>query len=642
MAGKKLSSIFKKIILAVIILFTIITFIDFIRIINYSVYQRNPPVEIITEEDKIYFDLVHNKEIDWSRLNPTLEFISHEYDVADFKFVNLLRILYEFPGKIPVEVRDNIDKTLLAFRYWWDEPGENSMCYWSENHQILFASAEYLAGQLYVDKTFSKSGLNGKQHVIKAKRRILDWLEMRWKYGFTEYYSATYYIEDIAALTNLIDFAKDDELTVKCKIILDLLLYDVASQQVNGMFASVSGRAYEHNRKGEAADLGGVTKFLLRNEKIASHGLLNGFMLFRQYDMPHVLRDIANDTGTVIVEQINGLNISELKKEGYYGTGDKSMMMQWGMEAFTNHEVVRNSLKHIRGAAMFSNDFLKPFRYLDFTIIRWLHLEPLLVKIIQPATNGKAIQRAHTYTYRTKDYSLYSVQDHDQQQYADQHHIAGMNMGNHFSVFHTHPARKPGDNNHSPNYWVGYGRLPHVQQFKNVSMAIYAIPPKKNLTEAVLPGYTHAYFPVKKFDSVYIFNNYAFGKKGSVYIALIGKNNFSFRPGTNDDLIQRGRKTFWIMEAGSAVEDTSFQRFIGRIQKNGISFSEENLELVYTSGNKKQRLKFGETRAHATQARFASPYVQMANDQQKIISFQGKSLLLDFYNPKRICSLPQE
>jgi len=53
-------------------------------------------------------------------------------------------ILYEYGDQIPAETRAKIEKSVLGFRYWWDETGGNSMCYWSENHQILFASAEYV------------------------------------------------------------------------------------------------------------------------------------------------------------------------------------------------------------------------------------------------------------------------------------------------------------------------------------------------------------------------------------------------------------------------------------------------------------------------------------------------------------------
>ena len=93
-----------------------------------------------------------------------------------------------------------------------DQPGQDSMCFWSENHQILFAASEYLAGQYYPDETFSNDGKKGTEHMAIARERIMIWLEQRWLYGFTEWYSSVYYVEDIAPLANLIEFADDDEI----------------------------------------------------------------------------------------------------------------------------------------------------------------------------------------------------------------------------------------------------------------------------------------------------------------------------------------------------------------------------------------------------------------------------------------------
>ena len=92
------------------------------------------------------------------------------------------------------------------------------MCYWSENHQILFASAEYLIGQLYPENVFPSSGLTGRQHMEKARLRMLDWFEMRWNYGFIEYYSGVYYKEDVGALINVIDYADDEELVIVTRL----------------------------------------------------------------------------------------------------------------------------------------------------------------------------------------------------------------------------------------------------------------------------------------------------------------------------------------------------------------------------------------------------------------------------------------
>lgn len=634
---------YKKIIRAVsytilVLLFVTVT-IDFMRISSYNVYVRNPIEPIVTYEEMIYRDLQLGKTPDWQSLQSALDFISKEYDVSDFKLVNIIRILYEHPDKIPAETRRAIDKTLLGFRYWMDEPGENSMCYWSENHQILFASAEYLIGNLYTDKTFTNSNLTGEQHKNKARQRIFDWLEMRWLHGFTEFYSGTYYIEDIAALINLIDYTDDEEIKIKSQIVLDLLFYDISTQSNNYFFTTVSGRAYKDNRTGKHNNLGGAVNLLKEDSLKIHHGLLNG-LYNTEYKLPQVFKEIVRDTGNIIIQQKNGMNLDQFKESEYNKTDEKGMMMQWGMEAFVNPQVIRNTMQTVRKNNMFSNDFLKDLKMLNFTIIRWLHLEPLIVRLLNIPQQGKAIQQSNTYTYKSKDYSLYSVQDYHPGTYADQHHVAGMNVGNHFSVFHTHPAREKNVDIHSPNYWVGYGRLPHVVQNENISMAIYAIDKYKNMMEKELPDYTYAYFPRRNFDSVYIENNYAFGRKENTYVALIAYNKLSYRDEKNEELIQPGKNTFWIMQAGSSETDSSFNEFKKRILKNKVSYNAKQKQLIYHSENKKLELNYQKDFAvnniivNNNYPRFSTAYAKV-NNNELFIQYNNKALHLDFFGLKR-------
>jgi len=623
-----------------LLIFTSIA-IDFIRILQYELYPIKPKEKIDSQQDQVYYDLVNDMgKIDWSRLDGTLKYISSEYDCADFRLVNVVRLIYDYGDKIPKNYKNKIEDVLFNFRYWWDEPGENSMCYWSENHQMLFASAEYLIGQKYFDTVFPNSGLTGKQHMEKARIRALDWLEMRWNYGFTEFYSSVYYKEDIAALINLIDFAEDKELVKKSQIIMDLLFYDVASQNIKTMFISVSGRAYEGNRKGgSGSNLGGMTRYYWGDGKEHGPGMMYGMMLTKKYELPPVLIEIAQDSSDVIIKQSNGLALSELRTEGYYGVDNRSMMMQWGMESFTNPEVVRNSVAHIRNCSMFSNEFIGDFKFLDFMLIKWLCLEPTIVRIINPQTNGVAIQKGNTYTFKTKDYSMYSVQNHHPGEYADQHHVFGMNIKNHFSIFHSHPALEKGIDNQSPNYWVGYGHFPHVAQDKNVSLSIYNIPENKGIMEMDLLNYTHAYFPSEQFDTTYIFDNYIFGKKGETYCTFIGANNFEYCDEAKDDIMQKGKQTFWITEAGSKREDDLFEAFTRRIKNNEVHFDVESLNLIYQSNGKKYKLEYGSDFSidgkviDTNYSRYDSPYVK-AKKKDKTITFNlnGKSLFLDFGN----------
>ncbi len=630
------------ILLAVVVLTLIV---DFRRTSKYEVLPMKP-IESISGQnhDRIQFNLANDStSIDWNGLDGTLDYIQGEYDCSDFRLVNLIRILYEAGDQIPKDKKSEIEDVLFNFRWWWDEPGANSMCYWSENHQILFASAEYLVGQLYPDTIFPSSGLTGKQHMAKAKQRALDWLEMRWNYGYIEFNSGVYYPEDIGALINLIDFAEDKELLVKCQIAMDLMFYDVAVQNIHTMFVTTSGRAYSGNRTGgPRSTLGGLTRYYWGDGEERGPGMMYGMMTTEKYKLPPVLKEIALDTTTVIIKQSNGLNLDELKAEGYYGTDNRSMMMQWGMEAFSNPEIIRNSLSHIRNNISFSNEFVAPFKMMDFTLLKWLHLEPIISHIINPQTNGVAIQKGNTYTYKTTDYAMYSAQNHNPGTYGDQQHVFGLNIKNHFSVYHSHPALEKGVKHQSPNYSTGYGHFPHVAQEKNVSLAIYNIPEKKGLMELDLLDFTRAYFPSEKFDTTFIAGNYVFGKKGETYCAFIVTNDVHFEGDSNDDLIQPGKQTFWITEASSKTEDGSFEDFVERIQQNKVEFDSETLKLNYTSNNTTYDLKFGADflvdgkEVDTNYDRYDSPYAKAKKKDKTItIEYNGKSLFLDFNNLKR-------
>ena len=240
-------------------------------------------------------------------------------------------------------------------------------------------------------------------------------------------------------------------------------------------------------------------------------------------------------------------------------------------------------------------------------------------------------------TYKTKDYTLYAAQQHHPGTYGDQQHVAGMNIGNSFSIFHTHPALEVDKKSQSPNYWVGYGRFPDVGQDHNVSLSIYSIPARKGILEKSLLSYTHAWFPKENFDTVVVSGNIAMGKKGNTYCAMITKNNLTFRTNTTNNLIQPGKRVFWIMEAGSEQEDQSFGKFCERIRNNKCDFDSTKLLLTYHSGGKKYELnyktdfKVNGTVINTNYDRFDSPYCKAPRKAGTFaIHYKDNSLFLDF------------
>ncbi|MBI4899486.1 MAG: hypothetical protein HY829_03300, partial [Actinobacteria bacterium] len=89
-------------------------------------------------------------------------FVDMRRDCADFRAVALLAVL--LAGKVPDESLDQVRRSLVGFKYWMAEPGDDGMCFWSENHQLLFAAAEYLAGGRFPEDVFTNDRRTGAEH----------------------------------------------------------------------------------------------------------------------------------------------------------------------------------------------------------------------------------------------------------------------------------------------------------------------------------------------------------------------------------------------------------------------------------------------------------------------------------------------
>ena len=483
-----------------------------------------------------------------------------------------------------------------------------------------------------------------------ARGRILTWLEQRWLYGFTEWYSNTYYVEDIAPLANLIDFAEDEEIVIKARIILDLLLYDLATQSHRGIFISSSGRMYGNGKRyPEKNSMQAVADSIWDprrwgREPSERKGMDLNFVFINNYDVPEVIRAIGeDDQRDVVIKASNGLDLTELAGEGLVGVEDRQIMMQWAMEAFSNDLVIENTLDYMRLNNMFSNEFLHDLRHFNLSILRYTGSLPALSRYLNPVTNGVAIQRANTYTYKTPEYMVATAQAYHPGTFGDQQHVWNAVLSSDISVFTTHPAKPLSDTgalSGSPGYWVGNGRIPHVAQDRNVVLNIFRIPADKGFMEKSIQGFTHAHFPRERFHEVVLDGRYAFGRIGDTYAAFIGLNPLAYAQGSSDDLVQPGRDSYWVFEAGSERGDGSFPAFIERIRGNALSY--EDGELIYNSKGRELSLAFkGEFRIDGVAqdlqySRFESPYVTAPRKPETItIEHEGYALHLDFYGQRR-------
>ncbi len=593
-------------------------------------------------------DLDEGRFIDEAELLGLCEFINRRYDCADFRMVSLIRTRYAYWSLLSASTRSAIESSILGFKYWMDEPGDDDMCFWSENHQILFSTVEYLAGCINPDSTFSNAGLRGWEHAGSASRRIHRWLEYRFRYGFTEWHSNTYYEEDIAPLTLLIDFSTDEAMVAKATMVMDLLLLDMAMHSYRGFFCATSGRCYEAQKKDPAMQdtleiaekvwgFGNIAEYDYR--RISAH-----FILMKNYQVPEVIRAIGRDSSDAEIRDSMGLDLSEVRSEFSDPQDiDTTGMFLWAMEAFTNPESVNLTLKIFRAWKLQRNNFLKDLKTLDIPVLRSPLILPSVVRALNPVTQGIAIQRANTYTFRTDGYMLSTAQAHHPGEFGDQQHIWQATLPGSLTVFTTHPgaaAFDDNDRNFSPSYWVGNGILPHAAGHRAVTLCIYDLHRRRGFMERGRTRFTHAFFPRARFDETVIEDRRLFGRKADTYIALTAGNTLRINPDDPDDIIQDGSLTWWACELGTRSEYDSFEAFTAAIKGRLVTFSGRTLSY---GGKQALSLRWrGEFRVDGVVVdtdyrRYDTPWVQaVRNPTALVVSHADRSLKLDFGTLERI------
>ena len=177
-------------------------------------------------------------------IEDTLDAIVTRRDCSDFVMVPLLWIVATHKDRLPSDLLARMTDAILGYRYWMDEPGNDAMWFWSENHVLCFHVSELIAGRLFPDAVFTNAGLTGQAHVDLAEARLGRWFESIEAHGLAEWNSAAYYPIDFIGLFALYQFA-GETLKARAKLILDRLFTMIALHTINGVSAGTMGRAYD-------------------------------------------------------------------------------------------------------------------------------------------------------------------------------------------------------------------------------------------------------------------------------------------------------------------------------------------------------------------------------------------------------------
>ena len=347
--------------------------------------------------------------------------------------------------------------------------------------------------------------------------------------------------------------------------------------------------------------------------------------------MPQIIKDIANAKEEVIIKDSMGLNLGDVKKafkdkKDLFTTG----LYFWSMEAFTNFESIYLTMKMVKDWNMGQNTFTKnlmPFNkwYLTKTKL----LTPIL-KILNPTTQGIAIQRANTYTYKHQDVMLSTVQMYMPRWFGDQAHTGGISIGD-TNVFITHPGSAFFDDNSrnfSPSYYVGNGINPLAVQEEKEAIYYFDLSVRKGYLEKERAMYTHLYINLEKFDEVIVKDNYLVARLAQGLIGIKTLNPLTKFSET--EFRQTGIHSVWGMKVDS-LENVTLDDFIANLEKSDISLNKRyaifgNLKIDH----KKYEAYHNDAPLRLVYDRYETPYINEKRESESYsYTFKDQSLTLN-------------
>ena len=427
----------------------------------------------------------------------------------------------------------------LNFKYWWtEEPLKTTFgksYYWTENHQIIFLAAEYLAGQAFPDDVFPNSGMTGREHVAHAVPLIRRWVELRSRYGFSEFLSVPYTAMTFQGVLSLAELAEDPEIADLLSQVADVMLVEVASHLQDGAMGSAKGRTYTgnlFNLRGGSTPI--LADLVFGTGTPRTGGNVTAFSVAKRYQPPEVAVRIARSEEEAVVRQHQSLDLDPLAPvsadpvapDGLSFEGDDGLVVWWAIGAQFAWQVAPLSVRTIETYNLWNTpnfqiagaDVLEglvkgksdaELRTLALSLGTWL--------------NPGLLSAVDTYTWRSPDAMLSTAQDWRAGQRTESALVSQATLDDATSIFTTLPKGDIGNG----GYWSGDGAAPRAAQHDQTAISIYAPQYDAGGTSGFngYQTYTHAFFPQDRFDEVVRQDGWTFGRKGDGYVAL-----WSWRP----------------------------------------------------------------------------------------------------------------
>ncbi|MCR4318325.1 MAG: hypothetical protein NUW37_18435 [Planctomycetes bacterium] len=502
-------------------------------------------------------------------------------DCADFRACGVVRLLAQFADVMSPEFRAEVEDALSGFRYDAHDPGDDMMIFWTENHDILFCSSEYIAGSLMPDHVFSATGQTGAWHKARGRKRIEKWIDFRSRFGHAEWDSNVYFPLQLAGIINVADLAPDEELRARAARMTDVMLADMASDSFHGLLATSHGRSYPDRVQSHRGESNSNIHWLLYGTGWRG-GVGNAaetFLMIAENYRPHeaVLALHDDEPEPFVSRERHSIVVEKGAELGFDPADPENTVLYWSLGA-TAHPLVMD-----QSSALINNNRL--WRYAEFkpfeAALRLVDRFPAVLRNVMvnrsPAVRPYMTE-VNKITWRTRNAQLSSAVDYRKGEYGLQHHLMEACLGPDALVFVTHPAAK-NEALPEPNEWVGGHTFPRIVQDGPTLIAVFEIARFGLLAEPAPLEYTHAWFPRDEFDEVREQDGWVFARKDDGFIAITAKNGLSEVPDQDGHPTLRsdGKSNVWILKVGDGGQGTgdSFDEFVSSVVSTPLEYSDQ-------------------------------------------------------------------
>ena len=474
----------------------------------------------IGKEYAIYFALANYAfsgkfdERDYDRIYASISAVKERIDCADFTLSGLLVALKK--TELTEECRAEIKDAALNFRYWMDQDGADAMCFWSENHSLLFFMCQMASGLLWPDEYFPRAGMDGKRQFEEGYRKVNEWFDVIEHEGFEEFLSG-YLAVTVTALMLVYIFG-DEKLKLRAKNAIDRIVRESCIQCFDGIHLAPMGRVY---RGTLAPFTSGIQSLLYQIDGKNARCLGDIWITlvsYSDYTFPEDVKDIIYNDADITLTS-GRARISTKKTKGYMLTSVASPR--------------KDPIEECP---------YKDTQYYDVLLMNeWFHGTSLFV----PGEQGY------------------------------QQHLWYAAISNRCYTFVTHPAveKDLADGEMRPDYWYGNGIIPGIRQEGSTLYTYFEIP------DEYPTKFTHIYWPSFAMEEEKCEDNFRFARVGDSYMALWCSEELELNNADalmNCDFRAYGDTCAWVVRVGMKEEFGSFENFINEFKR--LPLTKENVK----------------------------------------------------------------